>query len=226
MLAEDVTAFLDRRTEPLPGDLHQAEFRDAADIHLGLVVLHAGLDLLFHLPDMLFVAHIDEVHDDQAAEIPEPQLPGELLGRFHVGQKNRLLKILILGSAAGIDINGHQRLGGIDDNGTAGGEVDGGLVDLFDLLFNLVEIKDGPSPFMQPDLGHPLAGRQEVEKIDHLLIGNLVIHQDFLDFMGEMVPQKTGGHILFLVDQGRGGHGLAPFFDLLPQVELVADVLE
>ena len=37
-----------------------------------------------HLAPMLGIVHVNEVHDDDAAHVPQAQLPGDFRGRFQV----------------------------------------------------------------------------------------------------------------------------------------------
>jgi len=116
MRADLIIEGLNRGAKFLPGDLHQAEFRDPADIHLGLIPFHGDLDLPLHLTDILLTPHIDEIDHDQPTQITQPQLTGKLCCRLHVGLKDRILKILTFAGGSRIHINSHQGLSGINDN--------------------------------------------------------------------------------------------------------------
>jgi hypothetical protein len=39
--------------------------------------------------------HVDEIADDDSADISQPELTGNFLGRLHVGSENGLLRILL-----------------------------------------------------------------------------------------------------------------------------------
>ena len=57
--ADDIAALGRGGAHLLAGNLHQTKAGNAADIHLGLVALHARLDLTLHFLDVLLVAHVD-----------------------------------------------------------------------------------------------------------------------------------------------------------------------
>ena len=68
---------------------------------------------------MLFLVHVDEVVDDDAAEVAESDLPGDLLGGQDVHLIGRLLGGVLGAEVAAVDVDGHQGLGLVDDDGSA-----------------------------------------------------------------------------------------------------------
>ncbi|KAG1350140.1 hypothetical protein G6F61_014724 [Rhizopus arrhizus] len=60
---------------------------------------------------VLAVFHVDEVDDDQAADVTQAQLAGDFLGRFQVGLERGLLDVAALGGARGVDVDRGQRFG-------------------------------------------------------------------------------------------------------------------
>ena len=61
--------------QALTRQLHQAEARDLAQLHAGAVELHRVAELVFDFALMLLTTlHVDEVHDDEAAEVTQAQL--------------------------------------------------------------------------------------------------------------------------------------------------------
>ena len=69
---------------------------------------------------MDFVVHIDEVDDDDAAQIAQTQLTGNHLGCFEIGLEYGVIEITAAYKSAGIDIDGGQCLGLIDDHISTG----------------------------------------------------------------------------------------------------------
>src|SRR5436309_1848495 len=70
----------ERRSDPLPGHLDDAELRDLEDLSACPIpadrIAHGPL----HVAAMLLLAHVDEIVDDHPPQIAEPKLPGDLLG--------------------------------------------------------------------------------------------------------------------------------------------------
>ena len=66
--------------QPLARHLHEAELGDAADLHPGAVRLQSLAHGVLHRLLVFGARHVDEVDDDQAADVAQAQLPGHFLG--------------------------------------------------------------------------------------------------------------------------------------------------
>ena len=75
-------------------------------------ILQAALDLAV----VALLLHVDEVDDDQAGEVAQLQLARDLVGRLEVGVERRLLDRELARRLAGVDVDGDQRLGLVDDD--------------------------------------------------------------------------------------------------------------
>ena len=64
-------------------------------------------------------AHVDEVDDDEAAQVADPQLAADLVGGLEVRVERRLLDVLALRRARRVDVDRRQGLGAIDDDAAA-----------------------------------------------------------------------------------------------------------
>ena len=60
--------------------------------------------------------HVDEVDDDQAGQIAQAELTGDLVRRLEIGAHRRVFDIVLAGRAARIDVDRDQRLGLVDDD--------------------------------------------------------------------------------------------------------------
>ena len=90
--------------------------RDAADLDAGAVVLQAILQLLLDRAVVALLLHVDEVDDDQAGKVAQPELAGDFFGRLEVGLERGVLDRVLAGRAAGVDVDRDQRLGLVDDD--------------------------------------------------------------------------------------------------------------
>ena len=79
--------------------------RDAADLDARAVVLQAVLQPLLDRAVVAVLLHVDEVDDDQAGKVAQPQLPGDFLGRLQIGLERGVLDRMLLGGAAGVDVD-------------------------------------------------------------------------------------------------------------------------
>ena len=82
----------------MPGHFEQAKTGYPAELHARAVGLKRFPDAILDQALMLVRAHVDEIDDDQAADIPQPQLPGNFIGRFEIGGQRGFLDV---GAASG-----------------------------------------------------------------------------------------------------------------------------
>src|SRR5579862_1767022 len=101
--------------DPLAGHLHQPELGDVEHLAPRLV---PGEGLAKGADDVVAVGHdlhVDEVDDDDAADVAEPELAGDLLGRLQVVAVDGLLEVGRPDVLARVDVDHRQRLGPFDD---------------------------------------------------------------------------------------------------------------
>ncbi len=118
--AGDIARFSQRRAQALARQLKQAKTADLAGLHACAVVMQCIAQAVFHFALVLGRLHVNEVDHDQAAQVAQAQLAGDLVGGFAVGAESRFLDVAALGGAAGVDVNRHQRFGVVDDDSAAG----------------------------------------------------------------------------------------------------------
>ena len=113
---------------------------------------------------MLLVTHVDEVADDQPAQIAQSQLPGDLDGRFHVALERGLLGALLFAVASAVDVDRDQRLGLLDHDRAAALQIDRARLNFGDLPLDLVLVKQRDFAVVMRQFGlQPRHGdRQEV----------------------------------------------------------------
>src|SRR5206468_2312871 len=107
---------LQRLPHALAGHLDQAELRDLQDLRLRSILLDLVLQRLEEPRAIAAVLHVDEVENDDPAEVAEANLANDFFRRLEVGSEDRLLEILLADVFAGVDVDRHQRLGLIDDD--------------------------------------------------------------------------------------------------------------
>src|SRR3546814_4352009 len=73
---------------------------------------------------VLGVGHVDEVDDDDAAQVAQAQLPRDRLRGLQVGAVDGFLEVALAQERAGIDVDRGHRLGLVDDQVAAGLERD------------------------------------------------------------------------------------------------------
>ena len=122
----------------LPRHFHQAEGRDRKHMSLGFIALQLFLhQVVDHL--LVFTAfHVDEVGDDQAANIAQSKLTRDFIRCFQVRLQNRFLDVASTFVTAGIHINRHQRFRLVYHNVAAALEPDLPMEGVIDLLLHAI----------------------------------------------------------------------------------------
>src|SRR5439155_8587129 len=194
-----IDAALEAGTDPLPRHLDEAEGAGAEDFGAGAVTAQGVVEGPLDAAAMALAAHVDEVVDDHAAEVAEPKLAGDLLGGGDVEMKRGLFGIVFLAKAAAVDVDGHQGLGLIDDDGATGLEGHFSLVNLGDFGFELVLVEQRLATLikLQPVR---VPRHDEVQKFLGTLEGLRLVDVDRIDLLREDVADRADDHVAFFVD--------------------------
>ena len=84
----------------LARELDQAELRDRQHARARAVPRELRLEALEDLAAVLGLLHVDEVDDEQAAEVPQADLPRDLRNGLEVRREHRLLEAVLADEAA------------------------------------------------------------------------------------------------------------------------------
>ena len=221
--ADDAGSLAEAGTQPLTGQFQQPEARNAAQLNSGAVRFQGVAHAVFHFALVAGRPHIDEVHHDQAADIPQPQLSGDLVGGFQVGLQGGFLDVRALGGTGGVDVDGHQCFGGIDNDGAAGRQFHFPFERGLDLGFDLETGEQRDLLVIEFDLvlvvGHHLLD-EGLGFLEHLF----GVDQHLADVLAQVVADGADDDIGFLIDQERGFAGLRCFGNGIPQFEQVIQV--
>ncbi|MNI23184.1 hypothetical protein D3C73_767590 [compost metagenome] len=202
--AGDVRAFVQGRTQALTRQFHQAKARNLAHLHAGTVEMEGVTQALFNGALVLAVFHVDEVDDDQAAQVAQAQLAGHFVGRFGVGAQRGFLDVCAACGAGGVHVDGNQGFGVVDHDGAARGQLHRARIRRFNLVFDL-EARE------QRDVVTVAFDALDVVRHHHAhegggLVGDLVgIDQDLADFGREIIADGPDDQAGFQIDEdGRG----------------------
>ena len=207
----------------LAGHLHQAERGEAVDRHLGVVARQRLAELLEHHLAVLDVLHVDEVDDDDAAEVAQAQLAGDGLAGFEVGLEDGVVEDARTDEAAGVDVDRGHRFGLVDDQVAPRFQVHASRQRLLDFLFDIVELEQRTLAAVVLEQGQHL-GRVFGGEGGELLEVLPRVDADAVGFVVDQVAQGALPEAKILVQQlGRkqshGGTG-----NLAPQLAQVGDV--
>src|SRR5690606_9702048 len=158
------------RAYPLPCHLHQTERGDLGDLVLGAVPGQALDQPAQHQLPVGLQHHVDEVDDDDAADVPQPQLPDDLLGRLQVVTGDRLFQVAAgAGVLTGVDVDDGHRLGAVEHQVPARRQVDLTVQPFEDLLVDpvMAEHIGGAGVPAQPR--HQIRGDVRQVRLDRLV---------------------------------------------------------
>ncbi|MPM31301.1 hypothetical protein SDC9_77856 [bioreactor metagenome] len=216
----------------LAGHLHQAEAGHLRDLVPRTVPAQA-LDQ--PAQQQLPVAgqhHVDEVDDDDAADVTQSQLADDLLGGLEVvGGDRRLEVAAVAGELAGVDVDDGHRLGAVDDQRAAGGQVHLALQRLGDLLVEAVVREDvtaGPAVPVHDPLTQVRRDVLEVVRqgLVRVVVLTVAVDDELGEVLGEQVADRPDGQIRLAVEELRRGGVLGPLLDGVPLGLEPADVVD
>ncbi len=170
---------------------------------------HGVPQAVFHVPLVLGRLHVDEVDDDQAADVTDAKLAGDLVRSFEVGVRGGGFDVAAARGARGVDVDRNQRLGVVDHDAAAGGQLHLVRVRRFDLALDLEagEERDVVRVELQAALG---VRREEALHVRlRLLEGGRIVHQDLADVVAEVVAHGARDGVAFAIDQEREQRGLS-----------------
>src|SRR5579859_391411 len=136
----------------LAGHFHEAELRDIQDAGLGLVPTDAFPHFLRDALLVVALTHVDEIDDDQAADIAEAKLAADFLGGFEVRLQDRCIKVLLRFVTAGIDVDSDERFGFVNADVPARFQPDLATECILDLFLDTELAEDGRGLVVEPDL--------------------------------------------------------------------------
>ena len=150
------------------------------------------------------VLHVDEIADDQTADVAQSKLTRDFVRRFEVGLQNGSINIASAFVATGVDVDSHQRLGFVDHDVTAAPEPDLSMKGVIDLFLNTVGFEDWRRAFIKMN---PIArpARNLAHHLGHAIGCLSIVAHDFVDFFGEKITHRSLNQIGLLKHAvGRG----------------------
>ena len=220
--AVDVRAFGQGGLEALAAHFHQAELADAAELHAGTVLAQRVAQAVLDLAAVLRLFHVDEVDDDQAAQIAQAHLARDFVGGFQVGARGGFLDVATLDGAGRVHVDRNQGFGVVDHDGAARGQGHGARVGRFDLVLDLETAEQRCVIAVALDPGSVLG-----HHVRHELLGLFVdvvgIDEDVTDLVVEVVADGADHQARFLIDQERA-LALGGTVDGAPQLEQIVQI--
>src|SRR6185437_13521324 len=210
------------RPHPLPRHLDQSQLGYGERLGTRPVASQMGTQLLEHLVPVAAGFHVDEVHDDDAADVAQPQLAGDLARRLDVGLQDRALGVLLAGVAARVHVDRCESLGRLNDQIAAGRQLHPGLEEAPDLRLDVVLVEQRGLGLVQLHAVEQI-GVDLLQVLHHLAVQHLGIDQQRVDLIREEVADDAAGERrLPLQQRGRPDRARLAL-DLRPQAVQVID---
>src|SRR5690606_5232061 len=156
----------------------------------GAVAVQVGAQLLEYAVLVRLGLHVDEVADDDAADVPQPELSGDHPCRVQVGLEDGLLRILLPRVPAGVDVDRDERLGRLEAERAAARQVDAALERLAGRVVYAVAVEKGDRIGVESDAVEEL-GVDACEVLLDLVVDLLVVDDQRIDFLGEDVANDA-----------------------------------
>ena len=175
--------------------LHQPQLREAVDRDPRAVARQGLPEFGQHRVAVLLRVHVDEVDDDDAAEVAQPELPRDRLRGLEVGLEDGVVERAPRDEAAGVHVDRGERFGLVDDEVAAALEIHAPGQRLLDLLLH----------------------REEVEEV---LFDLFAVEEEIEKALARRVDLKSGGYLIIdqtealtTVDVNTGGFVSGRSFD-------------
>ena len=218
----------------LPRHLDEAERRDLDDVGLRPVAFELRAQRVLDGLAVLRVRHVDEVDDDDPADVAQAELPDDLLHRFEVVLRDRVLEPrrrrlrARADEAARVHVDHGERLGVVEDEIAAGREVDAPGERRADLGVDAVVLEQR---FLLLVAEHALdhVRRRLLQVAGDPPVRLLVVDVRVLEVLREEVARHAQRQLGLLVDERRRLRLLRLRLDRLPELlqedEVALDVL-
>src|SRR2546422_7997285 len=213
-LAEDA---LESLLGALAGDGHQAEFVEGKHLGRGAVGFEGGVERGHDLLAVAALLHVNEVHDDDAAEVAQTDLPDDFLDGFEIGLDDGVFEArgAFADVFAGVDVNGHERFGVVDDDVAAGFQPHFRAQGLVQLLLDAELLEDGRVFGVELDAADHL-GLEVSDKFNDLAVLLFVVNPDGGVIVAEVVTENAFDQIEVAMEQGRRAALLGLGANLIP----------
>ncbi|CCJ78963.1 hypothetical protein BN135_4027 [Cronobacter muytjensii 530] len=220
--ADVMAGFAKRRAQTLAGHLQQAEARNMANLDTRAILTHRFAQTILYRALVAYRGHIDKVDNDKTAQVAQAQLAGDFIRRFQVGIERRLFDIAAAGGASGVDIDGGQRFGSVDNNRAAGRQTHFALEGRLNLGFDLVMAEQRDFTGVELNFAAEIRTTQRGDVLAGQLKHFRVINEDFADVLAQIVAERAHDNVTFLMDKERRRAVFCGFLDGFPVLQAEA----
>ena len=132
---------LEARAQPLARQLEQTERADPPELHARSIRLELLAQPAFDDALIARLGHVDEIDHHQPGDVAQAELAGDLVGGLEIGLERGFLDVALARRAARVDVDRGERLGDMDHDRAARGQVDHRVVQGVEPLFHAVAME-------------------------------------------------------------------------------------
>ncbi len=142
---------------------------------------------LFDVALRLVRLHINEVNDDQPAQVTQPKLSSDLFSGLKVRSQSSLFNVGPPRGPCRVHVNGNKCLGMVNDQGTTGWQLNHAGVGCLDLVLNLKAREQRDVILIALDPGCEV-GHHMQHKLLSLVVNVVGVDKNLADVRLEVVP--------------------------------------
>src|SRR6202166_4963022 len=201
----------------LASDAHQAEFVEAQRFRRRFIFFEGLLQREQNFVAVAALFHVDEVDHDNAAQIAQANLAHDFLHRFQIGFDDGVFQPrgTLADEFAGVDIDGHQRFGVVDDDVAAGLEPHFGAQSFVEFVLDAELFKDGRFLGVQLDAADQL-GLEAADEFDDLAEFFFAVDPDGCEIVADVIAQDAFDEIQIAMEERGSFALLAALLDFVP----------
>src|SRR5882757_1524464 len=215
---------LKRLLDAFAGDGDEAKVVELKNLRWSAIVLQLVFEGGHDAVAVLALVHVDEVDDDDAAEVAQTDLADDLGDGVEVGLDDGVFEARGLADVlAGVDVDRDEGLGLIDDDGAAGFEPHlrtEGLVD----LFGDAELFEERSLFGVELDAADERGLEALQEAENALVVGLGVDPDGREVVGDLIAENALDEVEVVIDEGGRLRGFAALLDVGPEIEEEAKI--
>src|ERR1700730_11157487 len=201
----------------LASDAHQAEFVEAQRFRRRFIFFEGLLQREQNFVAVAALFHIDEVDDDDAAEVAQANLAHDFFHRFQIGFDDGVFEArgTFADEFAGVYVNGHERFGVVDDDIAAGLEPHFGAQGFIEFVLDAELFEDGRFLGVQLDAADQLRLKAADEFYD-LTEFFFAVDPDGGEVVADVIAQDAFYEIQIAMEKRGSFALLAALLDFVP----------